>query len=27
MMLAAEQLQRRLDIDAIPPRPVRDAAM
>ena len=27
MSLAADQLQRKLDIDATPPRPVRDAAM
>lgn len=27
MMLAAEQLHRKLDLDAAPPRPVRDAAM
>jgi cholesterol oxidase len=27
MMLAAEQLQRKLDVSAMPPRPVRDAAM
>jgi cholesterol oxidase len=27
MMLAAEQLQRKLDVSATPPRPVRDAAM
>jgi cholesterol oxidase len=27
MILAAEQLQRKLDVDATPPRPVRDAAM
>jgi cholesterol oxidase len=27
MMLAAAQLQRQLDVDAIPSRPVRDAAM
>ncbi len=27
MILAAEQLQRKLDVNATPPRPVRDAAM
>ena len=27
MMLAAEQLGRKLELDATPPRPVRDAAM
>jgi cholesterol oxidase len=27
MMLAAEQLHRKLDVNAMPPRPVRDAAM
>ena len=27
MILAAEQLHRKLDVDAAPPRPVRDAAM
>ena len=27
MMLAAEQLHRQLDLDAMPPRPVRDAMM
>jgi cholesterol oxidase len=27
MMLAAERLQRRLDVDASPPRPLRDAGM
>jgi cholesterol oxidase len=27
MMLAAERLHRKLDIDATPPRPLRDAAM
>jgi len=27
MMLAAEQLQRELDVDTMPSRPVRDAAM
>jgi cholesterol oxidase len=27
MMLAAEQLHRKLDVDATPPRPLRDAAM
>jgi cholesterol oxidase len=27
MMLAAERLQRKLDVDASPPRPLRDAAM
>jgi cholesterol oxidase len=27
MILAAEQLQRKLDVNAMPPRPVRDAAM
>lgn len=27
MMLAADRLQRRLDVDTNPPRPVRDAAM
>ena len=27
MILATEQLQRKLDVDATPPRPVRDAAM
>ncbi len=27
MILAAERLQRKLDVTTIPPRPVRDAAM
>ena len=27
MILAAERLHRKLDVDATPPRPVRDAAM
>ena len=27
MILAAEQLHRKLDVDATPPRPLRDAAM
>ena len=27
MILAAERLRRKLDVDTAPPRPVRDAAM